>query len=290
MAGEPTYDGWYFYSPVATVLTVPASLLPTEVALVAWALARASVVAATAWWVLRDRPASERALGAAAAVFFIGTLHDLVLGNTNIVIGLAMALVVWGPRRPWTGIPLGIATAAFLKPLIIPFLIWVFIRRRTAIAGAAAGAALALVVAFIMAGPTEFSAFLTAVAEAGRYVAPFSGNVGISSRAPWLVVPAAIVALALATWATWRDEEAGLIAAIAAGLLVSPYVGLYAAAPLLVAGPNMASLRPRTTVVLAAIAPIGLFVDLLVYVAIVLAMAVVIAASRRGGEFAWAAR
>ncbi len=109
LAGADLYDGWYLYPPLAAILTVPLALLPTESALLLLLIIKVILVVGGAWWISRGRPLVDQLLLIGLGLSFVGILHDIRLGNTNILILAAVVVLAWTPDAAVRGIPLGIA-------------------------------------------------------------------------------------------------------------------------------------------------------------------------------------
>lgn len=280
--GGPIYDGWYFYSPLATVLTVPATLGPVTLALISWAAAKALLVVACVSWLTPTLSRTQKFVATAAALTFIGTLHDVALGNTNVPITVALAIATLG-RNHWTrGVPLGIVLAIVPKPFAIPVLFWLLVHRRQPLLAAVVAALALTSLGLIVAGPGRYFEWLLGLTAGTKYLGSFSGNVGLSAASPVLFALVAAVASIVTVGATLRAEPVvGLIVSLAGGVLISPYIGAYSAVPLLLALLILASRAPRAAFVLAATAQIATFLALPLWTAATLIAALFMRRSSR---------
>ena len=257
-------DPDYLYSPLAAALTVPAVALPTDVAVVAWlALKIALLVVGTAI-ATRELGRIDRLLLGVAVVAFLPILYDLELGNVTVLIAAAIATVAWIPDRASAGIPLGIILATAPKPQLIPVLIWMALFRRRALAGALGAAGVGTLAGFVVVGPGPYEAWIAALRAPPDLT---RGNLSLSGMPTLVAIPAALAVVAGTILALRRGPAPGLVAALACGLLVSPYTILYGAGVLLVATPCLARAAPRGTLALALLAPVGLVVAFPLWVA-----------------------
>ena len=95
---------------------------------------------------------------------------------------------------------------------------------------------------------------------------------------------ASVAVVAATLLALRRGPAPGLVAALACGLLVSPYTILYAAGVLLVAAPALARAAPRSILVLALLAPVGLVVAFPLWVGSVMLLAFTVPRGRWPGD------
>ena len=66
-----------------------------------------------------------------------------MLGNANVILVAAAVPAVFGSARPRNGILLGLATAVFAKPLVLPILLWLLVWRRGTFVGVVASGVVA---------------------------------------------------------------------------------------------------------------------------------------------------
>lgn len=156
-----------------------------------------------------------------------GVVHDLILGNVMTLYVAAVALALAMPRSAWAGAPLGAVIAIALKPAIVPFLVWMLLRRRSQfVAAFAAGLATTGLFAVFL-GPGVFVDYLVALPKLGGLAQPFTGNLGLSSFSlalAVLAIPLSILWVVVAA----RLFDAWASAAVAVGMtfLAQPTLGL----------------------------------------------------------------
>ena len=217
------------------------------------ALAVVAVRALTPGW----RPL-DRLLAIVGLVCSLPFLHDVMLGNANVLLVGAMAVGVFGRPTPRSGLLLGLAVAVFAKPFMAPVLLWLLVFRRPVFAGALAAGLAATAAGVLLAGPSVYVAWASALAAGSRYAEPFAGNHGVTALAPELWAPVAAitgVGLLLVLWR--RGPRTGLVWAAASGILLAPYVGTYGALPIAVALPAIGPLAPALALVIVAVSPIA---------------------------------
>jgi hypothetical protein len=256
LSGESPYDPAYLYSPLAIAFTIPWTVLPQDVALVGWALVKLLVAAVVVAWVTRDLVVGDRVVAIVASVTFIGVLHDAALGNVNVLIVAAVALTIGLPDRWASGVPLGLILAAVPKPWLLPFLIWAIAFRRRSLGGAFLTAGVATFVGVLIAGPGMYETYLRNLGTAPDF-SPYDFNLAFTHATPELALVMALVAVVvLIAIMVGGDEDAALVAAIAAGVLVSPYLGFYSAVPLLLTIRPLVRIARRAALVLVGVGPI----------------------------------
>ncbi len=263
----------YLYSPLAAALTMPALLVSTDVAVVAWLLFKLAVLALGAAVATRGLTRVDRVLVGVALVGFLPILYDLELGNVTVLILAAVALVAWSPDRFATGVPLGIILATAPKPQLIPLLIWMLIAHRKALVGAVATAGVATLVGIGFAGTAAYAAWIAALRAPAYLNSADVINLALWSLPPIVAIPCALAAVGAFGLALRRGYWPGLLAATCVGLLTAPYTLIYGAGLMLVVAPAAARARPRTVLGLAIIAPIALVLAFQAWVGIVLAIA-----------------
>ncbi len=251
-------DPKFLYPPLAAVVGRPLALLDPFPVSLAYAalkvvLAVIAVRALTPGW----RP-PDRVLGVVGLVFSLPFLHDVMLGNANVLLVGAMAVAVFARSTPRSGVLLGVATAVFAKPLLAPVLLWLLVFRRPVFAGTVVSGVAATAAGLLIAGPSAYFAWAEALVAGGQYAEPFAGNHGVTALAPSLWAPVAAVTLvALLLVLARRGARVGLTWAVASGILLAPYVGTYGALPLVLALPAIGPLAPVLALVLVAISPIA---------------------------------
>src|SRR5581483_5918285 len=193
----------YLYTPLAAALTLPLTVVPVGVAVVGWLAARLALVLAGVRRETAGRAIGDRAAAALAAVTFIPTLHDLLLGNVSVVIAVTLALVLWCRDRWWTGIALGLVLATFPKPQLVPILVWMLVFRRRSLVGALGTAAIATGVGVLWLGFDRYLTFVDVVLHVPYLGTPMYGNLGLTGLTPGLVVPLGMLTIAAAAIGFW---------------------------------------------------------------------------------------
>jgi hypothetical protein len=271
-----TVEG-YLYSPLAAALSIPALAVPEGAAVVGWLLVKVAILLVGTRVATRGLQAPDWLLASAAVIAFLPGLYDLELGNVTIPMAGAIAVVAWIPDRAAAGIPLGIALATAPKPQLIPVLAWMALFRPRALVGALGAAGLGTVAAFGLLGSGPYGAWIAAIRVPPELT---RGNLSLSGLPAIAAIPAGLAVVVGTLLALRRGPAPGLVAALACGLLVSPYTILYAAAVLLVGAPVLARAAPRTTLGLALVAPVALVLAFPLWVAGVLLLALIVPRDR----------
>jgi len=264
--GQVVYsDPRLFYSPLAVILGVPATLVPREYSLLAYALFKVLLAVVVTLWLSRGSW-----LAVLGVLTFLPFINDVAPGNFMVPITAVMAVSTFGQERRRSGVALGLVAAAIPKPLLAPYFLWLIVHRRKTAEGAIlTGAALTLVAA-VIAGPESYLGWLRNMTHATAYISPWSGNYGVSAYLPDLAVPIAILVVAVTLLVVARAQEnRSLVWVLAAGILVSPYAGPLTALPLLLALPILrpwprvyaiALLQPLATISAALVGFVALLV------------------------------
>jgi hypothetical protein len=272
VAGEPLYaDPKFLYPPLAAVVAVPLlgfNAFAVSIAYVAakLALATAGVLLLTKQW-----SAGARVLALMGLVFSLPFLHDVFLGNANVVLVAAMALAAFGPPGRRSGIALGVTAVIFAKPLVVPFLLWLLVCRRNVFWGTVAAGIAATAIGLMFAGFLDYLAWIEALVAGGQYAAPFAGNHGVTALVPgaWPIVAAA-TAIGLVFVLLRLGPGVSLVWAVTSGILLAPYAGTYAALPVAVAMPAIGVASPWFAIAIVAVSPIATTHPLPVYAAIIM--------------------
>jgi glycosyl transferase family 87 len=267
----------YFYSPLAAALTIPALAVPEAWAVGGWLALKIAILLAGTAWATRGLETVDRLLAAVAVVGFLPIVHDLELGNVTVIVVAAVALVAWRSDAATAGLLLGLVLATAPKPGLVPVLVWMLLQRPKALLGAGVTAVVGLLATWLAVGPAPFAAWWDALRSSPNLVA---GNFALSGLSPVIAAASSVAVVGLTIVALRRGPVPGLIAAIACGLLVSPYTVLYAAGLFLVVAPAAALAAPRATLALALLAPIGLVTLFPVWVAATIVVALVVDAGR----------
>jgi hypothetical protein len=205
----------------------------------------------------------DRVLVLVAAITFAPVVCELIFGQVTLLI--AASIYPLARRRDGftNGIPLGIALALAPKPLLLPVLFWMLAWRRGALVATLATAAALTCLGVALAGPDQYSRWLSVITAAGSQSAAgtlqlsLSGNYSLWPLTPWTLPLAGAVVVAT-VWTILRDPSRGFVAAILGGLLLAPYTGLYAASILLLVVRPALEFAPRATRVLALTANLAL--------------------------------
>ena len=268
----------YLYSPLASALTVPALLLPPDVAIGAWFVAKLAILLAGAAIATRGLARLDRVLAAIALVMFLPVLYDLEVGNVTIFVLAAIVLVAWNRDRYTTGILLGLILATAPKPQLIPVLLWMMIANRKALVGALATAAAASLVGVIVTGIPNYMTWL-AILRAPSYLNSTDIlNLAIWQQPPVILAVALVGSLVAFALAVRRGYWPGLLAAMCLGLLLAPYTLIYAAGMLPAAAPATARAAPFAILLLLLVAPVGVLMTFPAWVAAVLSVAALVPA------------
>ena len=269
----------YLYSPLAAALTVPASMLPTDVAVVGWLLLKLGVLVVGAAIATKGLETPDRVLAGIAVVGFLPILYDLELGNVTVLVLATIALVAWNPDRVVTGIPLGLILATAPKPQLIPVLIWMLVAHRRALAGAVVTAAGATLVGLALAGTAAYVAWVAALRAPAYLNSGEVINLALWSLPPVVAVPSALAAIGAFSLALRRGYWPGLVAAICLGLLLAPYTLIYGAGLMPIVAPAAVRASPRAVLGLAITAPVALVLAFPAWVGLVLAVAALLPAA-----------
>jgi len=285
-SGQPLYaDPKFLYPPLAAVVGRPLALADSFATSLLYAALKV-VLAVIAVRALTPgcRPL-DRLLVVVGLVCSLPFLHDVMLGNANVLLVGAMAVAVFGRPTPRSGVLLGLAAAVFAKPFLVPVLLWLLVFRRPVFAGTVAAGLAATGAGVLLAGPSAYVAWASALAAGNRYAEPFAGNHGVTAFAPtlWLPVAAATAAL-LVLVLVRRGPRVGLAWAATAGILLAPYVGTYGALPIAVALPAIGPLAPVLALVIVAISPIATTHPLPFYAAGIMLASLGLRERRTAGE------
>jgi len=285
-SGQPLYaDPKFLYPPLAAVVGRPLALADSFTISLLYAalkvvLAVVGVRGLTPGW----RPL-DRLLAVVGLVCSLPFLHDVMLGNANVLLVGAMAVAVFGRPTPRSGVLLGLAAAVFAKPFLAPVLLWLLVFRRPVFAGTVTTGLAATAAGVLLAGPSAYVAWVSALAAGSRYAEPFAGNHGVTALAPELWAPVATAtAVALLLVLARRGPRIGLAWAMASGILLAPYVGTYGALPIAVALPAIGPLAPVLALVIVAISPIATTHPLPFYAAGIVLASLALRERRTAGE------
>jgi Glycosyltransferase family 87 len=270
--GQPLYvDPKYLYPPFGALLGFPFLVIDRFPASLVLAGGKLLIAGAGVLWLTSTWKMSNRVLAVVGLITSLPFLHDLMLGNTNVLVVAAIAPSVFGRSHPRNGILLGLAAAAFAKPLLIPVLLWLVIWRRGTFVGAAVAGAIATMVGVVIFGPKAYLDWVAADGARPDLSTPFAGNHGITAVDPALWAPvAAVVTMLLILVLLRGGMRTGLVWAVASGVLLAPYAGTYAALPIALALPAIATFSPVLALVIVALSPVATTIPLPLYVAAIL--------------------
>jgi hypothetical protein len=268
----PLYtDPRFLYPPLAALIGrslagLDFDLLSLGLTVLKLALTGACVLALTPGWQRR-----HRALAFVGISCSLPFLHDVMLGNVNVFLVVAMVPAVLARPRARNGILVGILAAAFAKPLLLPVLLWLLVWRPRVFAATIGSAAAATAAALVLAGPSAYGDWLSALRGGERFASAFAGNHGVSALVPDLWVPIAVVTgVALLGVLARRGPIVGLTWAVTAGLLIAPYAGTYAALPIAIAILPLAGPAPWLALAIVAVSPVATTIPLPVYAGAIL--------------------
>lgn len=266
-------DHGYLYAPLAAALTLPAAVaLPYLVALFGWLIGRLAVLLGGLAREVGGLSKPDRMLVAIAAVSFVPTLHDLLLGNVSILIAASVAVVAWSPDGYRSGLPLGLVLATVPKPALIPILVWMLIYRRRSLLAAVGSAGLLTLLGLLVLGASAYGAWVQVLLHPYYLGTNQTGNLALGAMLPAVVAwPLTGLTVVATLVALRRGESPGFIACLCAGLLVAPYTMAYGAVLLLLAVRPLASVAPVRTFVLAATGSLSVIVFLPLWVGAILA-------------------
>ena len=280
--GQPIYaDSRFLYPPLAAIVSIPLSHLNFMVVSIVFALVKILVAVAAVMSIARDGPPVQKAAAVLMLVLSLPFLHDVMLGNTNVLLVGAMVPAMLGRDRARNGILLGLATAAFAKPLVLPVLLWLLVWHRrtwigTVLTGLAA-TALAAGLAALLAAPGAYLDWFKALQGGTRFAAPFAGNHGVTAVVPELWLPVAAVTTVGLVWVLLRrSKETGIAWAATAGILIAPYAGTYSVLPAALAVPGLLKRAPNFSLVMVALSPVATGFLLPLYALAILAAALLV--------------
>ena len=238
-----------------------------------WFGADVGLIAAGARRETRGWRVFDRFVAGLAAIMFVPVVHDLVLGNVSIVMTAAIAVVLWNRDRVVAGIPLGLILATVPKPQLIPVLAWMLVFRRRSLLGTVSSASAATGVGILILGVGSYRTFIDHILDVPYLRSPMYGNLGLTSLPSALYLPLACATILSTVVAFRRDERAGFVCAVVAGILLAPYSMAYSAVPLLLAARPLGRVAPRAAFVLAISASIGVIAFMPLWLGAIIATA-----------------
>jgi alpha-1,2-mannosyltransferase len=152
-AGDPVTGLHFTYPPFAAVLMLPLALLPTWLSAALWTGASVGALAAVVVLVRRElgRPAPGWliALLTGGALALEPVWQNLVFGQANLFLMLAVLVDLVRPERRWSGVLVGIAAGVKLTPLVFVMLL-VLVGRRASAGRAALAFAGTIAIGFVV--------------------------------------------------------------------------------------------------------------------------------------------
>lgn len=172
---DPVTGLTFTYSPFAALVMVPLALMPAWLAAAVWTGASVGALAAVVVLVRRalHRPAPGWlvALVAGGALALEPVWQNLVFGQINALIMLAVLVDLLRPDRRRSGVLLGLAAGVKLTPLVFPVLL-VLVGRRATAGRAVLAFAGTVAVGFLVAPGWATSYWTNGLIDAGRIGPP----------------------------------------------------------------------------------------------------------------------
>ena len=256
--GNPYADPKFLYPPAAAVLGAALGPFDPFAVSIVYAVGKVALALACVARLTRGWTAFPRTLAVLGVTCSLPFLHDLMLGNANALLVAAAAVALFSADRPRSGVALGVVTALFAKPLLVPILLLLLVRRRRTFGGVLAGGLAVTAVSALVAGPARYLDWVGALREGSRYAAPFAGNHGVTALFPdaWLPV-AAMTGIGLLV-VLWRGSWPTAVTwAVTSGILLAPYAGTYAALPIALAVPLIGPAEPLLALLITGLSPVA---------------------------------
>jgi alpha-1,2-mannosyltransferase len=174
-SGDPVTGLPFTYPPFAAVVMVPMALLPATLAAALWTGASVGALAAVVVVVrsMLDRPAPGWlvALVTGGALALEPVWQNLVFGQVNLLLMLAVLADLLRPERRWSGVLVGIVAGIKLTPLVFVVLL-VLVGRRAAAGRAALVFAGTVAVGFVVMPGSAATYWTDRLVDAGRVGPP----------------------------------------------------------------------------------------------------------------------
>ena len=245
LAAEPLYrdaDEHYQlkYLPAFAILAIPAGLLPLTPAKMLWFVASSGLIAVLLGFSLRLLPERRKPAWVLVLLTFVAMAkfygHELILGQVNLLFAaiIVSAVLLLERRRSALAGAL-VALAVIVKPYAVIFLPWLAaLRAGGALAAAAGGVALALVIPAVIYGVhgaidlhREWWRTVTGSTAPNllnpdnvSLAAMFAKWIGPGAPAAWLTAVLSLVLLASAALVFLRRREVSSPAGLEAALLL----------------------------------------------------------------------
>jgi hypothetical protein len=228
---DATYT--FRYTPLGALFFSPLAGLSVDGATWAWLLVKVVALVVVAAWYSRAWTGTNRWLVAGLVLLFPPIVHDLVIGNISTLTTLVLLSVLrWPDARG--GTVLGIMLALAPKPALLPVVVWLALRRRSAFLASLATAAGLVLAGLLYFGVDPWLAFLGTLRE--PLSRTFTANIGFSA---YLGVAGVVLGIVLAAGlfvvAARRADAEGLGLAIISGILLGPYTFIHYLSGVLVA-------------------------------------------------------
>jgi alpha-1,2-mannosyltransferase len=242
----------FLYPPLTGILLTPLTWLSVPGASLAMSLIGLALLVAGVAIETERLELVDRVLILVAALGFLPVTYELITGQVTLVIAAAV-LAVRDRDGLGRGVAVGLVLGLFAKPMLLPLLVWMLVRRRRALASALVTAVGVTVAGVALLGPDIYRAWIDALVGTGQITRP--GNLALTALGnPAVYVPLTVVAAVLALWAIVADERRGFAAALVSAMLVAPFTLMYQVSILLVAVRPALAVAPRATRVLALVA------------------------------------
>ncbi len=258
-AGQPIYlDPRFLYPPLAAILAQPLVGLNFLAVSIAYAGLKIAIAIVAVMSLAGRLPRAQQVAAILMLILSLPFLHDLMLGNANALLVGAMVPALFGRDRTRNGVLLGLATAIFAKPLVVPVLLWLLVWRRRTLLGTVITGLAATAAAMVVVGAGAYLDWVKALGGGTQFAAPFAGNHGVTALVPALWLPvAALTFIGLGYVLARRSGRTGIAWAATAGILIAPYAGTYSALPMALAVPGFLETAPTFTLIMVALSTIA---------------------------------
>jgi alpha-1,2-mannosyltransferase len=239
--GSGFYWSPFLNPPPLVWIATPFTILPFDVAIIAWTALLVAAAVAT-WYLVAPGARLAKAAHLALWLGLFPVAFGLMVGQPVVLVALAVAACWWLSERNHTvlaGLALSLIAIKPQAALLVPLCLLVSGHPRVFGTWLVASILMALV-ALAMLGPDGLTRYRDVLALASQWEPTrryaIAGPLGLGPQI--YVVQAIVVATALV--ASWRHRHEGISISIAIGivasLLFTPYVGFQDFAMLVVAG------------------------------------------------------
>lgn len=254
----------FVFTPLCAVVAVPLARMSADQASVVMSLLAIVILLVGVALETRNHALIDRLLVAIAVLGFLPVVNEVILGQVTLLTA-ATAYPFRDRDGLVRGIAFGVALALVPKPMLIPLLIWMAVRRPRALLAAVGTAALLTLVGLLVVGTGPYSDWLAALRGAGEVTRHGSFSIWVGGLTPIAFVAAGAVVAGFAI--AMRRPDRGFVGALVAGLLLAPYSLLYAMSILVVGVRPALGFAPRTTRILALVANLALIVAPMAFLA-----------------------